>query len=96
MLALRVNDIRTRQAETQAAADARVQSDAEYEAQWARQSAGHTVSMTDTDFDFVPVRPPLQVAALAPPKSDFAIVAPELDIQNVAIVPRPFLAADSH
>ena len=97
MIAMRERDTHAQQAEEQAAAEARAQSDADYEAQWRQQSAaGRTASANDvtTDYDFVPVRPSLQVAAVAPPKSDLTIVAPELQSSDVAIIPRPFRAAD--
>ena len=96
MLAMRERDSQAQKAEAQAAADARAQSDADYEAQWrAQNAAGRTASANDvTDYDFVPVRPTLQVAAVAPPKSELTIVAPELKSSDVAIVPRPFRAAD--
>jgi hypothetical protein len=98
MLAMRERDSREQQAGAQAAADARAQTDAQYEAQWREQnSAGKTASANDvdTDFEFVPARPSLKVAAVAPPASDLTIVPPELQSSDVAIItPRPFRAAD--
>ena len=96
MLAMRERDSRTQEAQVQAAADERAQSDAKYEAQWREQSAaGRTASANkvDDEFDFVPARPLLQIAAVAPPTSDLTIVAPELDTKAVAIIPRPFRGA---
>jgi len=94
MIAMRERDSRTQEAQVHAAADERAQNDANYEAQWREQSsAGRTASANevDADFDFVPARrPSLQVAAVAPPTSDLRIVAPELDSNAVAIIPRPF------
>lgn len=97
MLAMRERDSRTQQAQVQAAVDERTQNDAKYEAQWREQSsAGRTASANDVDadFDFVPARPSLAVAAVAPPTSDLTIVAPELDSNAVAIIPRPFRDTD--
>jgi hypothetical protein len=98
MLAMRERDSQAQKAEAQAAADARAQTDADYEAQWrAQNAAGRTASANDaaSDYEFVPVRPSLQVAAVTPPKGDLTIVAPELKSSDVAIIPRPFRAADS-
>jgi hypothetical protein len=40
--------------------------------------------------EFVPVVPPLEVAAVAPPVSDFQIAEPELEFGEVTSIPRPF------
>ncbi|HEX5049563.1 MAG TPA: EexN family lipoprotein [Gammaproteobacteria bacterium] len=98
MLAMRERDSQAQHAEARAEAEARAQSDADYEAQWREQSsAGRTASANDvsTDYDFVPARPTLQAAAVAPPKGDVTIVAPELKSSDVAIIPRPFRPADA-
>jgi hypothetical protein len=92
MLAMRERDTREQQAEAQAEAAARAQSEAEYEAQWRAQSAGGASAGEENadGFAFVPARPALKVAAVAPPRGDLTIVAPELNTQDVAIIPRPF------
>jgi hypothetical protein len=92
MLAMRERDTRAQQAEAQAEAAARAQSEAEYEAQWRAQSAGGASAGEENadGFAFVPARPALKVAAVAPPRGDLTIGAPELDTRDVAIIPRPF------
>jgi hypothetical protein len=70
-----------------------------YEAQWRDSKAGGATpaagDASEDAFNFVPGRPSLELAAVAPPASDLDIAAPELERSDVAIIPRPFRTADA-
>ena len=54
-------------------------------------SASAVLASADDPFaEFVPVVPPLEIAAVSPPTSDFRIAEPELELGEVAKIPRPF------
>jgi hypothetical protein len=56
----------------------------------ATSASAALASVDDPFAAFVPVVPPLEVAAVSPPTSDFRIVEPELELGEVATIPRPF------
>ncbi len=106
MLAMRDQLEMRDRAAAQAAAEAEAARVAAYEAQWRDPSgpaaerpaalppasAAGLAADSDPFAEFVPVVPPLEVAAVNPPLSDFRIMKPELEIElaDVTIIPRPF------
>jgi hypothetical protein len=103
--ALRDRQVRQQQAEQDAATAAKAAADAAYEAQWreknSQSGAAGSEPISDAGERFVereslsqlPTRPELKLAAVAPPPSDLKPQKPE--IEQTAIIPRPFRATDS-
>jgi len=107
--ALRDREMRQQQAERDAAAAAKAAADAAYEAQWRNKNAPKDINgaadgagpISNADDRFVereslsqlPTRPELKVAAVTPPQSEIKPQKPE--IEQAAIIPRPFRAIDS-
>ena len=103
--AMRDRSARAEQAEQEAAAAAQAAAEAAYEAQYRDPKAGAEAGAAgrasalrdDTAYNVeslsqVPTRPELELAAVAPPVSE--IVRPELEIEQTAIIPRPFRTSD--
>jgi hypothetical protein len=95
MIAMRDSADNREQAAAQAAAQAEAEQRAAYDAQW-RDPAKPAPAAQDENYDpfavHIPERIPLEVAAVAPPKGELEIVVPDLEIEEVATIPRPFRA----
>jgi hypothetical protein len=78
LAAMRNLSARAEQAQQQAELAAQAAADAAYEAQWREVAS----------LSQVPTRPALELAAVAPPVSEIA--RPEIQIEQNAIIPRPF------
>jgi hypothetical protein len=97
LVAMRDRAARAEQAEHEAVVSAQAAADAAYEAQWRDSKAPGSSKRDDADYNVeslsqVPTRPELELAAVAPPKGE--IVAPEIEIEQNAIIPRPFQRTD--
>jgi hypothetical protein len=97
LTAMRDRSARAEQAEHDAALSAQAAADAAYEAQWRDSKAQGSSKRDDTDYTVqslsqVPTRPELELAAVAPPKGE--IVAPRVEIEHNAVIPRPFHNSD--
>jgi hypothetical protein len=104
LAAMRVRSDRADQAQQEAALEAEAAAEAAYEAQWRDSKAPKAVfgapvgsvlssPRDDTAYNVeslsqVPTRPELELAAVTPPKGE--IVRPEIEIEQNAIIPRPF------
>jgi hypothetical protein len=88
--ALRDRDAREAQAEKDAAEAAKAAEREAYEAQWRDQKGASNARIFGEveSLSQVPTRPELELAAVTPPASDIA--QPELEIEQSAIIPRPF------
>ncbi len=99
MIAMRDRDELQERAAAQAAAQAEAERAAAYDAQWRDPKAlpaADDVEPFDPFNPFavqVPRHPPLENAAVAPPKTWLEITVPELGIQEPALIPRPFRTA---
>jgi hypothetical protein len=103
--ALRDRQVRQEQAEQDAAVAAKAAADAAYDSQWRDKSAhggaAGSEPISDADDPVVereslsqlPARPALKLAAVTPPTSE--IKPPKPEIEQSAIIPRPFRTADS-
>jgi hypothetical protein len=105
LTAMRDRSARAEQAEQEAAAAAQAAAEAAYEAQYRDPkagaepgAAGHASALRDDtaynveSLSQVPTRPELELAAVTPPVSE--IVRPQLEIEQTAIIPRPFRTND--
>jgi len=103
--ALRNRQVRQEQAEQDAAVAAKAAADAAYEAQWREKNAQGGAAGSEPISDAadpvvereslsqLPARPNLKLAAVMPPPGDLKPQKPE--IEQAAIIPRPFRPADS-
>lgn len=99
MIALRDRLAADERAAERAAAEVEIALQTAYDAQWqdpSKPEPSPAALADDASGDllaaFVPTRLPLEVAAVAPPASDFDIAAPEVEL---TIIPRPFRHDDS-
>jgi hypothetical protein len=93
MVAMRGRDEVREQAAAQAVVQAEADRQAAYEAQWRDPSKPAPQAADEENYDpfavRVPERLPIEIAAVAPPKTELEITVPDLEIQEV-VIPRPF------
>jgi hypothetical protein len=93
LAAMRARSDRVEQAEQDAAVAAKAAADAAYEAQWRDPKVRVAPARDDTAYSVeslsqVPTRRELELAAVTPPKIE--ILRPEIEIEQNAVIPRPF------
>ena len=98
LTAMRARSDRVEQAEQDAALAAKAAAEAAYEAQWRDPKAAPVGQLRDDaaynveSLSQVPTRPELELAAVMPPKSE--ILRPQIEIEQNAVIPRPFRRDD--